>query len=158
MIDENVFDESSSMDKTNSIQVQLKMLYNIMFEPGQDHSKLADSMLFEIKRMCFAYLENPRLIDEISTEQIANMYEFILLKLAELENLKTTLNIKNIHSVNFSELEMQMQKYKKHSLNFVSEEILYNEIDHNITGLFDILSFSYAVFRHIVRDRNLFNG
>jgi len=157
-VEEHTFEDSGSLDKTRSIHSQLSVLYNNMFKSAQHHSKLADVLLDESKKVALLYLENPRLIDKISTTQIANLYEFILLKLSELADLKSDLNLRNIPSTNFAELEIQMQKYKKHTLSYTYDEVLYNEIDHNITALYDNLIFSYSIFKHIVRDRNLFNG
>lgn len=123
----------------------------------QDYTKekLKDSALYDIKMICYEYLENSDLILDILDEHIILCYEMVTNEFNEISNLKNSLKIKDYNSP-FYEIYSNLDNLiMAENLLTSDNKMILLEISKDINYLIDVLSFCHFTLFKIIKERNI---
>jgi len=143
-----------------TLESELSRVYSVASADLEyTYNAIGDNLLQECKGIIFVYLNDPSGIQSIPSQDLALLYEFLLLKSDYLRAVKTSLGITDSLNLPIIELGKSIELFKEHkTLSKKSDECLYTKIDNNITHLQSELTFCYSVFSKIIQERNIFRN
>jgi len=113
-----------------------------------------DKILNEIKNICFEYLEEESLVDNISTDNFLLFYEFLLEQYKVIDSLMVSFAMDETFNP-LTEVHMQLDTITLNGLEAKSQTLAIDELHSKVNSTLELISFCYGVISRILKEREI---
>lgn len=117
------------------------------------HEQNKDKLINTIKMICLSFLENPKNINYITTQQLKNYFCYTESEYAEITELKESLKIKTYYQPYIEVFSNLDNMIASNSLLSKDEKVTFIELTKDVNYLQDTLAFCYGILSKAINER-----
>lgn len=120
-----------------------------------EFEKMNDTVLNEIKIICFRYLDNPRNVDKYSDDELFVAYDFLEKQYVETKNIKDAFELKT-YAWPHIEIAQHLDTITvgEDAVTKKTTQIKHIDLTKDVNNLLETIGFCHGVIGKIIEERN----
>lgn len=115
---------------------------------------LEDNVLKDIKKICYAYLEDPVLVQGVTDDELMTGYVFLTNKMKQLITMQQQMDVKP-YSYPLTEVAKTLDVITINTIDAYSQDKIKTKLSKDMSNVIESMGMTFGVLNKIARDRNI---
>ena len=115
---------------------------------------LEDNVLKDIKKICYAYLEDPVLVQGVTDDELMTGYVFLTNKMKQLITMQQQMDVKP-YSYPLTEVAKTLDVITINTIDAYSQDKIKTKLSKDMSNVIESMGMTFGVLNKIARDRNV---